>query len=60
MAGAINLKDITKRFEKAGDAVAGTLAVDGVSLEVGELEPDHIHVPGIYVNRIVRIPADGL
>ena len=38
MAGAINLRDITKRFEKAGDAVAGTLAVDGVSLEVGERE----------------------
>jgi 3-oxoacid CoA-transferase A subunit len=27
---------------------------------VGELDPDHIHVPGVYVDRLVRIPPDGL
>ena len=29
-------------------------------VEMGELDPDHIQVPGIYVDRIVRIPADGI
>ncbi|MFQ5875729.1 MAG: CoA-transferase, partial [Dehalococcoidia bacterium] len=29
-------------------------------LEVGALDPDHIHLPGIYVNRIVKIPPDGI
>ena len=27
---------------------------------VGEIEPDNIHVPGIYVNRLVLIPEDGI
>jgi 3-oxoadipate CoA-transferase alpha subunit len=27
---------------------------------VGELDPDHVHVPGVYVHRLVRIPPDGL
>lgn len=26
----------------------------------GELDPDQIHVPGVYVDRLVRIPPDGL
>ncbi len=26
----------------------------------GQLDPDQIHVPGIYVDRVVRIPADGI
>jgi len=29
-------------------------------VEPGGLDPDHIHTPGIYVNRIVRIPSDGI
>ena len=29
-------------------------------LELGALEPDHVHLPGIYVQRIVKIPADGI
>ena len=27
---------------------------------VGGIEPDHIHLSGIYVDRIVKIPADGI
>ena len=27
---------------------------------VGELDPDQIHVPGVYVDRLVRIPPDGI
>lgn len=26
----------------------------------GELDPDHIHLPGIYVHRLVQIPPDGI
>ena len=44
-------------------AMAATVTIVEVENEVvpaGELEPDHIHVPGIYVNRIVEIPPDGI
>jgi 3-oxoadipate CoA-transferase alpha subunit len=34
--------------------------VENDILEPGGLDPDHVHVPGVYVNRLVRIPADGL
>ena len=34
--------------------------VENDVLEIGELEPDNIHVAGIYVDRIVRIPEDGI
>ena len=26
----------------------------------GELDPDKVHVPGVYVNRLVKIPPDGI
>jgi len=29
-------------------------------VEVGEIDPDHVHVPGVYTNRIVQIPPDGI
>ena len=44
-------------------AMAATVTIVEVEndvVAVGELEPDQIHVPGIYVDRIVRIPPDGL
>ena len=44
-------------------AMAATITVVEVEndiVEVGEIEPDQIHLPGIYVNRIVRIPPDGI
>ena len=44
-------------------AMAATVTIVEVENDVvpaGELEPDHIHVPGIYVNRIVEIPVDGI
>jgi len=34
--------------------------VENDILEPGELDPDHIHVPGVYVHRLVRIPEDGI
>ena len=29
-------------------------------VEVGELDPDQIHVSGVYVDTIVLIPEDGI
>ena len=29
-------------------------------LEAGELKPDEVHTPGIYVQRLVQIPPDGI
>jgi acyl CoA:acetate/3-ketoacid CoA transferase alpha subunit len=26
-------------------------------VEVGELDPDHIHLPGIYVDRLIKGPS---
>ena len=34
--------------------------VENDIVEAGELDPDAIHVPGIYVDRLVRIPEDGI
>jgi acyl CoA:acetate/3-ketoacid CoA transferase alpha subunit len=41
-------------------ATTTLVEVENDILEVGGLDPDHIHVPGIYVNRVVRIPEDGI
>jgi 3-oxoacid CoA-transferase subunit A len=40
-------------------AMAGRVCVAEVEelLEVGEIDPDHVHLPGIYVDRIVVNPA---
>jgi 3-oxoacid CoA-transferase subunit A len=37
-------------------AMAGKITIAEVEelVEVGELQPDQIHVPGIYVNRIFK------
>ena len=29
-------------------------------LPIGKLDPNHVHTPGIYVHRIVKIPPDGI
>ena len=34
--------------------------VENDIVDVGELDPDHIHVPGVYVDRLVKIPPDGI
>jgi 3-oxoacid CoA-transferase subunit A len=44
-------------------AMAATITIVEVEndiLEPGELDPDQIHTPGIYVDRMVTIPADGI
>ena len=34
--------------------------VENEIVPAGELDPDHIHTPGVYVNRIIHIPLDGI
>jgi 3-oxoacid CoA-transferase A subunit len=34
--------------------------VENDIVPAGTLDPDHIHVPGVYVDRLVRIPPDGI
>ena len=44
-------------------AMAATITIVEVEndvVPVGELDPDQIHVSGIYVNRMVEIPPDGI
>jgi 3-oxoacid CoA-transferase subunit A len=41
-------------------ATAGRITIAEVEqiVEVGQLQPDHVHTPGIFVNRIVISKAD--
>ena len=41
-------------------ATTTIVEVENDIVEAGELNPDHIHTPGIYVQRMVRIPSDGI
>ena len=44
-------------------AMAARITVVEIEDEIvpaGELDPDKIHVPGVYVNRLVKIPPDGI
>jgi 3-oxoadipate CoA-transferase alpha subunit len=44
-------------------AMAATITIVEVENDIvpaGELDPNHIHVPGVYVDRMVRIPPDGI
>jgi 3-oxoacid CoA-transferase A subunit len=44
-------------------AMAATITIVEVEhdiVEVGELDPDQVHVPGVYVDRLVKIPPDGM
>ena len=46
----------TARNFNAMIATAGKITVAEVEeiVEPGELDPDHIHVPGIYVQRVIK------
>jgi 3-oxoacid CoA-transferase A subunit len=34
--------------------------VEDAIVDVGEIDPDNIHVPGVYVDRLIKIPSDGI
>ena len=42
-------------------AMAATITIvelENEPVPVGELDPDQIHVPGVYVDRLISIPED--
>ena len=41
-------------------ATTTVVEVENDIVEAGALDPDHVHTPGIYVDRVVRIPSDGI
>ena len=41
-------------------AACTIVEVEEPIVPAGELDPDHIHTPGLYVHRLVQIPEDGL
>jgi 3-oxoacid CoA-transferase subunit A len=56
-AGNLQFRLTARNFNPAA-AMAGKLCIVEVEhvVEVGELQPDDIHLPGIYVHRIVHKP----
>jgi 3-oxoacid CoA-transferase subunit A len=56
-AGNLQFRLTARNFNPAV-AMAGKLCIVEVEhvVEVGELQPDEIHLPGIYVHRIVHNP----
>jgi len=56
-AGNLVFRKTARNFNPAC-AMAGKICVAEVEqvVEVGEIDPDHVHLPGIYVDRIVHNP----
>ena len=56
-AGNLVFRKTARNFNPAC-AMAGKVCVAEVEqiVEIGELDPDHVHLPGIYVQRIVHNP----
>jgi len=57
-AGNLVFRKTARNFNPAC-AMAGKLCVAEVEeiVEVGAIDPDHVHLPGIYVDRIVHNPS---
>ena len=57
-AGNLVFRKTARNFNPAC-AMAGKVCVAEVEevVEIGQLDPDHIHLPGIYVDRIVHNPT---
>ena len=57
-AGNLVFRKTARNFNPAC-AMAGKVCVAEVEeiVEIGALDPDHVHLPGIYVDRIVHNPA---
>ena len=60
--GNLQFRLTQRNFNPVMAMAAATTVVEVETdiVEPGGLDPDHIHVPGIYVNRLVRIPEDGI
>ena len=60
--GNLQFRMAQRNFNPVMAIAAKTTVVEVESeiVEVGELDPDQIHVSGVYVDRLVKIPADGI
>jgi 3-oxoacid CoA-transferase subunit A len=58
MAGNLVFRKTARNFNPAC-AMAGRVCVAEVEevVEIGAIDPDHVHLPGIYVDRIVHNPT---
>src|SRR6478752_3998657 len=57
-AGNLVFRKTSRNFNPAA-AMAGKtcIAEAEIIVEVGEIDPDHVHLPGIYVDRLVHNPS---
>lgn len=60
--GNLQFKLAARNFSPIMAMAAKTtiVEVENDFVEPGDLDPDHIHVPFVYVDRMVRIPKDGI
>ena len=60
--GNLQFRLTQRNFNPIMAMAAGITIVEVESdiVEPGELDPDQIHVPGVYVDRLVKIPPDGI
>ncbi len=60
--GNLQFRMAQRNFNPVMAIAAKTTVVEVESeiVPVGELDPDQIHVSGVYVDRLVKIPADGI
>jgi len=57
-SGNLVFRKTARNFNPAA-AMAGATCIAEVEIivEVGEIDPDHVHLPGIYVDRLVHNPS---
>ena len=60
--GNLQFRMAQRNFNPVMAIAAKTTVVEVESeiVPVGELDPDQIHVSGVYIDRLVKIPADGI
>ena len=60
--GNLQFRLAGRSFNPIMAMAAGTtiVEVENDIVDPGELDPDHVHVPSVYVDRMVRIPPDGI
>ena len=60
--GNLQFRLAQRNFNPVMAMAAGitVVEVENDIVEPGELDPDQIHVPGVYVDRLVRIPPDAI
>ncbi len=60
--GNLQFRMAQRNFNPVMAIAAKTTVVEVESeiVPVGELDPDQVHVSGVYIDRLVKIPADGI